>query len=74
MTSSDLALSHRLITVNTRYPPSANRAMRTNTTTTLDPQAPPALATDSDGAIPDRSVRGLDDVQTGGPSSFTSPV
>ena len=70
----DLALSHRLITVTTRYPPSANRAMRTNTATMLGPQAPPPLVTDSDEAVPGCSVLELDNGKTGGSSSFTSPV
>ena len=47
--------------------------MRTNTPTTLDPQAPPASATDPEGAIPSRRVREQNVGGTGGPSSFTSP-
>ena len=68
------APSHRLIIVTTHYPPSANRTMRTIIPTTLDPQAPPPLVADSDEANPCSSVRELDNGQTGGPSSFTSPV
>ena len=72
--SSDHVLSRRLKTVTTSYPPSANRAMRTNIPTMLDPQAPPASITDSDGGIPSRSMRELDNGRTERPSSFTSPV
>ena len=73
--SSDLALSHRLITATTRHPPpSAVRVMRTNLPTTLDPQAPLPLVTDSDEDIPGSSMRELDIGKTGGSSSFTSPV
>ena len=66
--------SQCFITATTRDPPSATRAMRTNNATTLDMQALPPLVTDSDEAIPGSSVQELDNGQTGGPSSFTSPV
>ena len=66
--------SHRLIIVTTRHPLSANRTMRTNTPTTLDSQAPPASVTDLDEANSGHSVREHNNRQTGGPSSFTSPV
>ena len=72
--SSDHVISHCLKTVTTSYPPSANRAMRTNIPTMLDPQAPPASVTDSGGGIPGRSMRELDNGRTERPSSFTSPV
>ena len=48
--------------------------MRTNIPTTLDPPSPPPLVTDLDDAIPGGSVQELENGQTVGFSSLTSPV
>ena len=48
--------------------------MRTNIPTTPYPQAPLPLVTDLDDAIPGGSVQELENGQTGGSSSFKSPV
>ena len=74
-----LLLQHHLISVTTHRTPLADRAMHTNTPTTLDPQAPPSSATDPEGpegAFSTHPVREPNVGRTGGrrQSSFTSPV
>ncbi|KAN0140633.1 hypothetical protein V8E53_001842 [Lactarius tabidus] len=49
---------HRSIIATIRHPTSGNRAMRTNTLTTLDLQALPPSVTDPNGAIRGGSLRG----------------